>query len=94
MKSLFEALLDNGYPRNEIYNHYSDLLIDATPRAARIIGKWLKKNNYHEDLWVEKFTDQITGKPMYSVAFQYTPYWEELEGRSSRKRLVDKRDGK
>ena len=37
-----------------------------------------KENGYRGDLFAKIFDDQITGRPMYDVAFQYNPYWKEV----------------
>lgn len=31
----------------------------------------------NKEVFLETFKDNITGRPMYSIAFQYMPYWEE-----------------
>ena len=75
-KSLMERLLDAGYPAEEMYHYESDLYIFATNNTASVIQKWCKDNGLRRDLFCTFFTDQITGRPMYDCAFQYTPYWE------------------
>lgn len=75
--TLIEKLIEAGYPREEMYHHYSDLYIFITPLTTRVIDEWFKEQELDKALFVEKFRDQITGRPMYSVSFQYIPYWEE-----------------
>lgn len=77
-ETLMEALEKVGYPREEMFNHYSDLYVYATPLTKRVITRWCKENGYTMDLFTKIFKDQITGRPMYDVAFQYDPYWEKI----------------
>lgn len=73
--TLIEKLIEAGYPREQMYNHYSDLYIFATPLTKRVINEWFAEQKLHRELFVSTFTDQITGKLMYDIAFQY--YKEE-----------------
>lgn len=73
---LMEKLVEAGYPREEMYHHCSDLYVFATPLTQRVINEWFKEQGYARDLFVSTFKDQITGKTMYDVAFQYAP-WPE-----------------
>ena len=76
-KSLMERLLEAGYPPEDIDHHYSDLYVYVTPLTTRILTEWANENGYGGDLrdrlFVQKFRDQITGRMMYDVAFQYIP---------------------
>ena len=74
--TLMERLLDAGYPRNEMYHHYSDLYIFATPLTNRVVNQWAADNGLHRQLFVTTFRDQVTGRLMYDIAFQYDPFWE------------------
>jgi hypothetical protein len=76
-KTLMEALEDAGYPREQMFNHCSDLYVFITPLTKRVVDKWFKDEGLKKSLFVNTFRDQITGKGMYDIAFQYTPYWEE-----------------
>ena len=76
-KTLMEALEDAGYPREQMFNHCSDLYVFITPITRRVVDKWFKDERLNNSLFVKTFSDQITGRPMYDIAFQYTPYWEE-----------------
>lgn len=76
-KTLMEALEDAGYPREQMFNHCSDLYVFITPITRRVVDKWFKDERLNKSLFVKTFSDQITGRPMYDIAFQYTPYWEE-----------------
>ena len=76
-KSLMEALLEAGYPSEDIAHHDSDLYIYVTPLTTKVIKEWMKDNNYTENLngfLIQKFRDQITGRIMYDIAFQYIPF--------------------
>lgn len=70
-KPLMQMLLEAGYPRDQMFHHYSDLYVFATSLTNRIIDKWCEDNGYHRHLFCSKFKDNITGMPMYDVAFQY-----------------------
>lgn len=74
--TLMEKLAQEGYPREEMYHHCSDLYVFVTPRTQRVINEWFKEQGYNRDLFVSTFRDQITGRLMYDVAFNYAPYWE------------------
>lgn len=76
-KTLMEALEDAGYPREQMFNHCSDLYVFITPITRRVVDKWFKDERLNKSLFVKTFSDQITGRPMFDIAFQYTPYWEE-----------------
>lgn len=77
-KTLMEALLKAGYPPEQMFNYCSDLYIYRTPLTKRVVDKWFEENELNKSLFVTIFTDQITGRPMYDVAFQYNPYWKEV----------------
>ena len=79
-KSLMERLLEAGYPTEDIDHHDYDLYIYVTPLTIRVLKSWMKDNGYTDTL-VQKFRDQITGRMMYDVAFQYIP---SLDGKRER----------
>ena len=70
-KTLKQMLLDAGYPKIEMFHHYSDLYVFVTPVTTRVIDKWCDEHGYTKSLHCPKFKDQITGKPMYDCAFQW-----------------------
>lgn len=75
-KSLMQRLLEAGYPPEDIDHHYSDLYVYVTPLTTRVIKAWMKDNNYTDNLYgflIQKFKDQITGRMMYDIFFQYIP---------------------
>lgn len=69
--TLLERLLDAGYPKDQIFHHCSDLYVFVTPLTKSIIDKWCKENGFRKELHVSTFSDQITGRSMYDVAFQW-----------------------
>ena len=75
-KTLMEALLEAGYPERDIYHHESDLYVYATPLTWKVIERWFAQAGLLTYMFVTSFKDQITGRRMYDVAFQYTPYWQ------------------
>lgn len=81
-KTLMEMLEEAGYPREQMFNHCSDLYVFDTPLTQRVVDKWFEEEGLNKSLFVTTFSDQITGRPMYDIAFQYTPYWEEKARRS------------
>ena len=81
-KSLMEILLEEGYPSEDIDHHCSDLYVYITPLTTRVIKAWLKYNGYTDTLngiMVQTFKDQITGRMMYDIAFQYIPSLDKKE---------------
>ena len=75
-KSLMERLLEEGYPPEDIDHHDYDLYVYIAPLTTRVLKSWMKDNNYTDNLngsFIQKFRDQITGRMMYDVAFQYIP---------------------
>ena len=82
-KSLMERLLEAGYPPEDIDHHYSDLYVYVTPLTTKVITEWADENGYDSNLrdgvFVQKFRDQITGKMMYDIFFQYIPSLDKKE---------------
>lgn len=82
-KSLMERLLEAGYPPEDIDRHYSDLYVYVTPLTTKIITEWADENGYDSNLrdgvFVQTFKDQITGRMMYDIAFQYIPSLDKKE---------------
>lgn len=77
-KSLMERLLEAGYPPKDIDHHDYDLYVYITPLTTKVIKEWMKDNNY-TDMLVQKFRDQITGRMMYDIFFQYIPSLDKKE---------------
>lgn len=75
--TLMEELEKAGYPRERMFNHNSDLYVFVTPVTTRVINDWCVAEGINKEVFLETFKDNITGRPMYSIAFQYMPYWEE-----------------
>lgn len=76
-KTLIEMLLEAGYEKKDIFHHESDLYVFVTDTTTKVIREWLVDNGYNVDILngdeflLTKFRDQITGKLMYDIAFQY-----------------------
>lgn len=77
IKPLMERLLEAGYPPEDIDHYYYDLYVYVTPLTIRVITEWADENGYDSNLrdgvFVQKFRDQITGRMMYDIFFQYIP---------------------
>ena len=83
-KTLMEALVDAGYPADQFDHHESDLYVYAYINGMftrEIIAKWFLDHGYSPALFMNYFEDQVTGKGMWDVAFQYTPWWVERCGK-------------
>lgn len=82
-KSLMERLLKAGYPPEDIDHYYSDLYVYVTPLTTKVITEWADENGYDSNLrdgvFVQTFKDQITGRKMYDIAFQYIPSLDKKE---------------
>lgn len=86
---LMQMLLEAGYPKEDIHHHNSDLYVYVTPLTTRVLEDWCRANGWNSRLVKDKsflfdvFTDNVTGRKMYDIAFQYIPFWEEKCGVSS-----------
>ena len=78
-KTLMQTLLEAGYARDQIFNHYSDMYVYVTPLTERIIAKWYPENGLNTSLFVSKFRSNIDGQMMYDCKFAYDDYWAERE---------------
>lgn len=82
-KSLMERLLEEGYPPEDIDHYYYDLYVYVTPLTTKVITEWADENGYDSNLrdgvFVQTFRDQITGRKMYDIAFQYIPSLDKKE---------------
>lgn len=76
-RTLMEVLEDAGYPQEQMFHHNSDLYVYITPLTKEVVGKWFDENGICKEAFLSSFADQITGKRMYDIAFQYTPFWSE-----------------
>ena len=76
-KPLMERLLEAGYSPEDIDHHYYDLYVYVTPLTTKVIAEWANDYGYNDNLrdglFVQKFRDQITGRMMYDIFFQYIP---------------------
>lgn len=81
-KTLIQMLIESGYPQEDIHHHESDLYVHVTPLTTKVLEDWCKANGWNPKLVKEKsflfgvFQDNITGRKMYDIAFQYIPFWE------------------
>lgn len=82
-KSLMERLLESGYPPEDIDHYYYDLYVYVTPLTTKVIKEWADENgydsNFRDGVFVKTFKDQITGRKMYDIAFQYIPSLDKKE---------------
>ena len=83
-KTLMERLLEAGYPPEDIDHHYYDLYVYVTPLTTKVIAEWANENGYvgtlRDRVFVQTFKDQITGRMMYDIAFQYIPSLDKKGG--------------
>ena len=77
MTELQKRLVDAGYPKEEMFHHYSDLYVYVTPLTKQVIETWCKEQNYNREWHCPVFKDQITGELMYDCAFQYAEIKEQ-----------------
>ena len=75
-----EGYLDNlslSDNEDDIFHHNSDLYVFVSELTTNVIKEWCKINGYKFDeirkdsFLLSTFNDQITGKQMYDIAFQY-----------------------
>ncbi len=82
-KSLMERLLEAGYPPEDIHHYYSDLYVYVTPLTTKIITEWADEKGYDSNLrdgvFVQTFRNQIDGRKMYDIHFEYIPFWNKKE---------------
>lgn len=82
-KSLMERLIEAGYPPEDIGHHDYDLYVYVTPLTTKVITEWANENGYDNNLrdgwFVQTFRDQITGRKMYDIVFQYIPSLDRKE---------------
>lgn len=91
-KTLMERLVEAGYPKEQMDHHYSDLYIDDTSLTRKLIDEWCRENGYVKQLFVKRFSDQITRRPMFDIAFQYDPFWEEKCGQNENLQDADQKE--
>lgn len=73
--TLMQTLLAAGYPRNQMWNHESDLYIYAIEKTRSILRRWYAENNLPFQASV--FRSQIDGKLMYDCPFAFDDWWKE-----------------
>lgn len=84
-KSLMERLLEAGYSSEDIDHYGYNLYVYVTPLTTRILTEWADEDGYDSNLrdgvLVQTFKDQITGRMMYDIAFQYIPSLDRKEAK-------------
>ena len=71
-KPLLQMLIEEGYPKEEVFHHDSDLYVFVTPLTTSVIERWLAENGFRKDSFLlSTFRDNITGRKMYDIAFQW-----------------------
>lgn len=85
-KPLLQRLLDAGYPKDQVFHHDSDLYVFVTDLTETVLDQWLSDHGWtkakNDTFFVDRFIDQITGRQMYDIAFQYNPAAMEQGGRA------------
>ena len=76
--TLMQRLLDAGVSLEEMDHHESDLYVPKNTVTTTVIEKWCIDKGLYKKAFVDTFTDQITGKKMYDIAFAYDPFWENV----------------
>lgn len=90
MSTFYDEIRETATRLNlEIGNHYSDLYIESHPEILEIAAKHGKaKRNSVSNVQLsqgihfsgysglDRFTCQITGKPMIDFPFAFAPYWD------------------
>lgn len=79
MKSLYQRLKDAGC---KIENHYSDLYVESTETARKIINEYKKENGLSGSGLCSSFISQIDGKPWLDLPFFFEPYWQSKQKES------------
>lgn len=55
--TLMEALEKAGYPREQMFNHNSDLYVFVTPVTTRVINDWCVAEGISKEVFLETFKD-------------------------------------
>ena len=74
-KSLMERLTEAGYPEEQMFHHATDLYVYVNPLTTKVLEEWCREHGYRREWHCPTFKDQITGRKMYDIAFQYLPAW-------------------
>lgn len=78
-KTLMKRLLDAGYPRENMFNHESDLYVYVNEISRPVVESYYKEHGWDRHWQAPIFRDQITGKPMYDCAFMYDDWLKDKE---------------
>jgi hypothetical protein len=76
-KTLIERLIEAGYPKENMFHHCSDLYIFVTDVSEKVVKKWANENNIPNTFY-NKFKDNVTGKIMYDLPFQWMEFFNRL----------------
>lgn len=69
--TLKEMLIAAGYPVEDMSHWQTDLYVYKNELTTTVINQWCKDNDYRFGHFVETFIDQVTGRPMYQIYFQW-----------------------
>lgn len=75
--TLMQRLLNAGYPREEMFNHESDLYVYVTPLTQKVINEFCEEYGYDKNWQCPIFINQIDGELMFDCAFCYDDYWND-----------------
>lgn len=78
--TVMQELLAAGYPREQMYHWQSDLYVFATPLTKQVLEKYYRERHWNMKHYAPIFTDQITGRPMYDIAFGNDDWMLEKAG--------------
>ena len=80
-KTLMQELLEAGYPREQMFNHESDLYIYVTPLTTKVVEEFYQKKGWSVSWQAPTFHSETDGRLMYDCHFQFDDYWNENCGR-------------
>jgi len=70
MQTIYQRATAAGIPMD---HHESDLYLQDTPEARRILAEWRDESG--RDEFVTYFRDQETGEQWMDIPFAYDPFW-------------------
>lgn len=73
--TLMGALLEAGYPLQDMHHHASDLYVVRNELTTKVIDRWYAERQLSKDVQVSTFVDNITGNLSYDCSFQ----WHEIK---------------
>ncbi len=80
--TLKSRLIEAGYPESDMFHHETDLYVYDTPLTREVVKKYCIDQGWDrlsktldrtdiDELVIKTFTDNITGKRMLDLAFQW-----------------------